>query len=40
MKSIGPGNKGVPFGFVRKDFGPCVQAAVDAEPNINLFAIG
>ena len=40
MKSIGPGNKGIPFGFVRKDFGPCVKAAAEAEPNLNLFAIG
>ncbi|KAI1609535.1 NmrA-like family protein [Exophiala viscosa] len=40
MKSIGPGNKRIPFGFVRKDFGPCVKAAAEAEPNLNLFAIG
>jgi hypothetical protein len=40
MKSIGPANKGIPFGFVRKDFGPCVKAAAEAEPNVNLFAVG
>jgi len=29
-----------PFGDVRKDFGQCVRAAVDAEPDINLLAVG
>ena len=30
----------LPFGDVRKDFGQCVRAAVDADPDLNLFALG
>ena len=30
----------LPFGDVRKDFGQCVRAAVDADPDLNLFAVG
>ena len=30
----------LPFGDVRKDFGQCVQAVVDAEPDMNLFTVG
>lgn len=40
MTGIGPGDKGIPFGDVAKDFGPCVKAAAEAEPNVNLFAVG
>lgn len=40
MKGIGPGDKGIPFGYVRRDFGPCVMAAAEAEPGVNLFALG
>ena len=40
MKSVGPGNKGIPFGYVRNDFGRCVKAAAEAEANVNLFALG
>jgi hypothetical protein len=40
MKGIGAGDIGIPLGDVRKDFGPCVKAAADGEPNMNLFAVG
>ncbi|CAM1503494.1 Fc.00g010850.m01.CDS01 [Cosmosporella sp. VM-42] len=40
MQGIGPGDKGIPFGHVRRDFGTCVKAAAEAEPNVNLFAVG
>ncbi|KAJ8103357.1 hypothetical protein POJ06DRAFT_67721 [Lipomyces tetrasporus] len=40
MTGIGAGNKGIPFGHVRKDFGPCVKAVAESEPNVNLFAVG
>lgn len=40
MTGIGPGDKGIPFGHVRKDFGPCVRAVAESEPNVNLFAVG
>lgn len=40
MTGIGPGNRGIPFGHVRKDLGPCVKAIAESEPNVNLFAIG
>lgn len=41
LLGIGPGDKGIPFGDVRTDFGPCVKAAADAaEANLNLFAVG
>lgn len=40
MAGIGPGDKGIPFGHVRKDFGPCVKAVAESEPNVNLFAVG
>lgn len=40
MKGIGPGDRGIPLGYVRKDFGPCVRAVAEAEPNTNFFAIG
>ena len=40
MLGIGAGNKGIPMGDVRKDFGRCVKAVAEAEANINLFAIG
>ncbi|KAL2207076.1 NmrA-like family protein [Sarocladium strictum] len=40
MKGIGSGDIGTPLGDVRKDFGPCVKAAADGEPNMNLFAVG
>lgn len=35
-----PRNKGIPFGHVRKDFGPCVKTVAESEPNTNLFAVG
>ncbi|KAK2018635.1 NmrA-like family protein [Colletotrichum eremochloae] len=40
MSGIGPGDKGIPFGHVQKDFGPCVKAVAEGEPNMNLFAVG
>ncbi|KND94441.1 NmrA-like family domain-containing protein 1 [Tolypocladium ophioglossoides CBS 100239] len=40
MSGIGPGNKGIPFGDVRRDLGPCVKAVAEAEPGVNLFAVG
>ncbi|KPM35713.1 hypothetical protein AK830_g10860 [Neonectria ditissima] len=40
MTGIGPGDKGIPFGHVRKDLGPCVKAIAESEPNVNLFAVG
>lgn len=40
MKGVGSGDIGIPFGYVRKDFGLCVKAAAEAEPNTNLFAVG
>ena len=40
MTGIGAGDKGIPLGHVRKDFGPCVKAIAEGEPNMNLFAIG
>ncbi|KAJ5910489.1 NmrA-like family protein [Penicillium tannophilum] len=40
MTGIGAGNRGIPFGHVRKDLGPCVKAIAESEPNVNLFAIG
>ncbi|KAJ5584399.1 CAZyme family GH35 [Penicillium hispanicum] len=40
MAGIGAGDKGIPFGHVRKDLGPCVKAIAEAEPNVNLFAVG
>ncbi|OQD84339.1 hypothetical protein PENANT_c013G08355 [Penicillium antarcticum] len=40
MAGIGPGDKGIPFGHVRKDLGPCVKAVAEAEANVNLFAVG
>lgn len=40
MKGVGPGDKGIPFGDVQKDFGPSVKAVAEAEPNVNLFAVG
>ncbi|KAH6984348.1 NmrA-like family protein [Ilyonectria sp. MPI-CAGE-AT-0026] len=40
MKGVGPGDKGIPFGDVRKDFGPSVKAVAETEPNVNLFAVG
>ncbi|KAI2694777.1 hypothetical protein CBS147372_9616 [Penicillium roqueforti] len=40
MAGIGPGDKGIPFGHVRKDLGPCVKAIAESKPNVNLFALG
>ncbi|CAL5866139.1 uncharacterized protein PFLUO_LOCUS346 [Penicillium psychrofluorescens] len=40
MAGVGPGDKGIPFGHVRKDLGPCVKSVAEAEPNVNLFAVG
>ncbi|KAH6867392.1 NmrA-like family protein [Thelonectria olida] len=40
MNGIGPGDKGIPFGDVSQDVGPCVKAVAEAEPNANLFAVG
>ena len=40
MMGIGPGDKGIPFGHVRKDLGPCVKAVAEAESGLNLFAVG
>jgi hypothetical protein len=40
MSGIGSGDKGIPFGHVRKDFGPCVKAVAEATPNMNFFAVG
>lgn len=41
MKGIGPGDRGIPFGDVRHDFGLCVRAVTEAaEANVNLFAVG
>ena len=40
MLVIGPKDKGIPFGDVAADFGRCVQAAAESEPNLNLFAVG
>lgn len=37
---VGPGDKKIPFGDVRGDFGRCIQAAANAESGINLFAVG
>lgn len=40
MAGVGPGDKGIPFGHVRRDLGPCVKSVAEAEPNVNLFAVG
>ncbi|EED17482.1 NAD dependent epimerase/dehydratase, putative [Talaromyces stipitatus ATCC 10500] len=40
IKGIGSGDAPIPFGHVAKDFGPCVRAVANAEPGINLFAVG
>jgi hypothetical protein len=37
---VGSGDVPIPFGDVRNDFGQCVRAAVNAEPDMNLFAVG
>ncbi|KAJ9156213.1 NmrA-like family domain-containing protein 1 [Pleurostoma richardsiae] len=40
VKGVGSGDIPIPFGDVRKDFGYNVRAAVEAEPGLNLFAVG
>lgn len=40
MAGIVLGNRDIPFGHVLKDFGPCVKAVAESEPNTNLIVIG
>lgn len=37
---MGPADAPIPFGDVRKDFGPVVKATIDGEPDLNVFAVG
>jgi hypothetical protein len=40
IQGVGPSNVPIPFDHVRKDLDFCVQAAANAEPDLNLFAAG
>ncbi|EOO02418.1 putative -like family protein [Phaeoacremonium minimum UCRPA7] len=40
IQGVGPADAPIPFGDVRKDFGYLVKAAVEGEPDLNIFAVG
>jgi hypothetical protein len=40
IKGVGSGDVSLPFGHVRRDLGYCVKAAVEAQPDLNLLAVG